>query len=186
MFTLITALQLKAQSYRGFVDQCTLFGVVNSSKYNPQDALSGKFMLGFTTSHGLQVAPKLFVGAGTGAIFSNENMRIPLFAEARYDFFNRYSSRANVFMSLKLGYQIGFETSTYGDYWGPDQRDAFARCGLYYQPTVGVRIRTSRICGINLGLSYIPSYWKLKSPSRRPPHEDSTFGSIALTVGVDI
>lgn len=193
---IVSAPLLRAQSYRGFFDPCIMFNVANSSsEWKPSDMLAGKIMLGFTTTHGVQVAQRLFVGAGTGVLFSETNPRIPLFAEARYDFFGKHNSAANLFVSLRLGYELGLSSINGGDYWEDESNvgyaDATGRSGFYYQPTIGVRIRTSRLCGINIGLSYIPTYWKVEPENYNydDPHklspENITLGSLSLNIGLD-
>lgn len=166
---LLSALSASAQHYRGFFDLMTTFPISNSNGTTFDSA--GGISIGGTTSHGVQFK-NLFVGAGAGAMFIPEsyNVGLPVFAEARWDFFR--GRTINFFVGCKIGgifnisddkYGINVDgeknyhyfelDSDYGDYtwWG----DA-GYGNLYFQPSVGMRFRLNNTMGINVTLSYLP------------------------------
>lgn len=133
LLLIVMAGSSSALSYRGFID-----GGVGYSG-NAKDY--GFFA---NTAHGIQIN-KIFCGLGAGVIFNYLSVlgysmegitSIPIFIKARYDFFNVH--KANFFFSMNLGYNYGFENSI--NYF-------------YYQPTLGVRIKTSSKCGFNIGFT---------------------------------
>ncbi|MDE6395892.1 MAG: hypothetical protein K2K84_01315, partial [Muribaculaceae bacterium] len=91
------------------------------------------FFTGVTTSHGYQINPTFFVGAGIGMerCTKFDDWVAPVFAQGRADFlFGKFTP----FADLRLGYQFG------------------QGGGVYFSPTVGYRFNWGRKAGINLGL----------------------------------
>lgn len=152
----LASVSATAQHYRGFLDLMMTYPVSNSHDVN-FDVASG-FSLGGTTSHGVQFK-NLFVGAGTGAMFipSSYSVGLPVFAEARWDFFR--GRITNFFVGCKIGGIFNI-----GDKYGIDldQGDNSAIYGyagygnIYFQPSVGIRFRLNNTMGINVTLSYLP------------------------------
>ena len=103
--------------YRGLVD----LGVT-----------AGDYMrLEFTTSHGVQIIPQLFVGAGVGLSYFYEfgSLAMPIFADIRTDILN---SKITPFVDFKIGYSP-VDVS-----------------GLYLSPTLGCRFNK-----FSIGVSYM-------------------------------
>lgn len=173
---ILSATGVKAQHYRGFVDFMASYSLSQSNGSTFDGP--GAFVIGGTSSHGVQVSRNCFVGVGGGFLsdLDNGGSGIPVFMEGRWDFFRGHSI-CNFFASLKLGYQFGFGCDAYmkcshghesrADY----SHDAIGmelmtssswQCeggfgsGLYVQPSIGVRLRLTDILGVNFALSYIP------------------------------
>lgn len=129
---------VSAQSYRGFAD------IEGGYTFNLEGAL-----IGVTTTHGLQLAQKFFIGAGTGILTdagsggsqSDISIVIPLYADFRFDFFN--GKKVSPFVDLKVGYTADITSADFG-----------VSSGLYLKPTIGFRIRLTERTGINIGLAY--------------------------------
>ncbi len=157
---ILSATGVKAQHYRGFVDLMASYSLSQSDGSTFDGP--GAFVIGGTSSHGVQVSRNCFVGVGGGFLsdLDNGGSGIPVFMEGRWDFF-RVHSIYNFFISLKFGYQIGF--GSYGaDMICNNNQSSSAPCrgyignGLYVQPSIGVRLRLTDILGVNFALSYIP------------------------------
>jgi hypothetical protein len=95
-----------------------------------------------TTTHGVQILPELFVGAGAGINFyhsSDGAIALPFFVDVRTDILR---SNISPFVDLKVGYSFG-EVS-----------------GLYVTPSVGCKVNhldfslgyvSQRYHGLNVG-----------------------------------
>lgn len=127
------------KGYRGFVDV---------EYYLSIDARS-KSRIGFSTSHGYQVLPYLYVGAGVGMQFITNMLDpsegvwsykrktftpIPVFADVRLDL---YKYKFTPFVDVRVG-------KTFGD-------KAF---GLMFNPSVGCRIALKNSLALNVSLGY--------------------------------
>lgn len=185
VITLTTLLTASAQHYRGFLDFNLTFPVANSDGMKFENA--GGMTIGGTTSHGVQLN-KLFLGAGLGAIFnpSSYGVGMPVFAEARWDFFNIRST--NIFVGCKIGAIFNVGDNSYGislvdqqgimevaygqwtDYYG---YGCAGYGGIYLQPSVGVRFRINHTMGINIALSYLPLRFKTETEYHTNPVWDS-------------
>lgn len=125
------------KGYRGFVDVEYFLSIDAMSK--------GRF--GFSTSHGYQVLPYLYVGAGAGMQFIT-NMRtmadggtahktfvpIPVFADVRLDL---YKNKISPFLDVRVG-------KVFGD-------KAF---GMMLNPSVGCRYELKNNLALNLSVGY--------------------------------
>ena len=119
--------------YRGFVDLGYTVGV---------GAVSNSDRVELTTTHGVQILPELFVGAGVGINFyhsSDGAIAIPFFVDVRSDILR---SNITPYVDLKLGYSVGNVD------------------GLYITPSVGCKINrfdfslgyvAQRYVGFNVG-----------------------------------
>lgn len=128
-----------SRGYRGFFDWTSS---VRSEKMgsidfegNLYDYREGAFYTGFTTSHGYQIDPMVFLGAGLGfekcGKFDYEF--VPLFVEGRVD--------------MELG-----KFTPFGDLRvGVNLADG---AGVYLSPTVGYRFSWGRKVGVNVGIGY--------------------------------
>ncbi len=126
-----------ARGYRGFIEWSS------SVRSNTYLKLSGTdftatyrettFFTGATTSHGYQINPLFFIGAGIGMekCGKTDSWLIPIFVQGRVD--------------LKLG-----KFTPFGDVrLGANLRNG---AGIYFSPTVGYRFNWGRKMGINLGV----------------------------------
>lgn len=161
-----------AVSYRGFVDTSIGFHISGGNKEIVDDY---NFNWLISTSHGVQIN-KLFIGAGVGFMYGMTDYysHIPIFADVRYDFF---TSRQ---VSFFAGFKIGAEARV-GEHWYGGFN---SQSGIYYQPSVGFRVRTSNKVGLNFHLSYYPSRITTSEYSGYK-NLTYTYGFLALGVGVD-
>lgn len=125
-----TAAKQPERGYRGFVDW-------TNDVYGVDNLLGGKttvFYTGVSTSHGYQINPYLFVGAGFGLQFDakdNHSARVPAFLQARTDL---SVGKFTPFVDLRGGYNL-----TQGG-------------GMYLSPNIGYRFNWGRGMGVNVGL----------------------------------
>lgn len=137
ILSVATLQPVSAQSYRGFADIEAGIMVYGDSKVSETSAL-----IGVTTTHGVQLAEKFFIGAGTGILTDINGVVMPLYADFRFDFWN--GKKASPFIDLKAGYTLGIANDGYYSVGN----------GLYLNPTFGFRIRLTERMGINIGLAY--------------------------------
>ncbi len=115
------------QGYRGFVDFGYSLGVGENGKDIDRVNLS--------TSHGYQIAPQFFAGAGVGLnyFYDCEKVNMPIFAHLRSDFLN---SDVTPFAEVRVGYSV------------------FDVAGFYLNPAVGCRFSLSDDIAMNLSVGY--------------------------------
>ncbi len=124
------------KGYRGFFDL---------EFYKSIDAQS-RDHFGFSTAHGYQLKPYLFVGAGAGMKISHKQhfkdnfwqkadfYMFPVFADVRLDLLkNRYSP----YLDFRVGYTLGNKAY-----------------GFMFNPTIGCRIGLTDALAINASLGY--------------------------------
>lgn len=137
LMALLAAARQPHQGYRGFVEWSSS---LRSEKLGSID-LAGNlyayrdnvFYTGVTTSHGYQINPMFFVGAGIGMekCGSLDNWIAPVFVQGRADFqFGKFTP----FGDIRLGVNLA------------------EGAGVYFSPTVGYRFNWGRKMGVNLGL----------------------------------
>ncbi len=119
--------------YRGFVDLGYTVGV---------GAVSNSDRIELTTTHGVQILPELFVGAGAGISYYHFNdgaIALPFFVDVRSDILR---SNITPYVDLKIGYAFGNLN------------------GLYVTPSVGCKVNcmdfslgyvVQRYVGFNVG-----------------------------------
>lgn len=123
--------------YRGFLEWSNS---LRSDKFGWPD-LQGNivmyrqnsFYTGATTSHGYQIDPMFFIGAGLGMEKCGDlgNWIVPVFVQGRADFlFGIFTPFADV----RLGYNLAEGT------------------GMYFSPSIGYRLNWGRKMGVNLGV----------------------------------
>ena len=124
------------KGYRGFVDL---------EYYLSNDEVSEDHF-GFSTSHGYQLKPWLYVGAGAGMKISHNKHRtdlrtpkediymFPVFADVRVDLLK---SRLSPFLGCRAGYTLG--------------NKAF---GLMVNPSLGCRIGLANRLAVNVSIGY--------------------------------
>ena len=131
----------------------------------------------------LYYCQNFFIGAGLGAIFqgdSSYNTQLPIFGDLRWDFFN--SHRVNPFIGVKLGYSLAF-----------GEAEGYIANMFYYQPSIGIRIRVTRLMGVNIALTYFPSkryYYNQNQPQYgmdypQDFHKFVNKGFLGLGAGID-
>lgn len=125
------------RGYRGFLDWSSSYRTESfgywMSDNNIRTYRDGTFYTGVSTSHGYQINPMFFVGAGFGMerCSKRDNWLVPLFAEGRVDL---QLGRLTPFGDVRLGANL----SEGG--------------GIYFSPTIGYRFNWGRKVGVNLGL----------------------------------
>lgn len=167
----------RTSGYRGFFE-CQ-GGVGFGGRVNVQAGdlaisnIGSPIVFGWTTTHGYQINPNLFVGLGIGA---NANMLyadtqdytylygdhkiyslvLPMFADARWDF--GLQDKTAPFIDLKLGYQICYKINDDEHFSYHHNSDLTLSgqntTGLLIMPTIGLRTKVKNRCGFNIGLSY--------------------------------
>lgn len=119
-----------ARGYRGFIDWSNSYRT--TAVWGPSDRLP-TFYTGFSTSHGYQLNPMIYIGAGLDYEYCSKisSNILSLFAEGRADMqFDRYTP----FGDIRLGYNFA------------------SGGGIYFSPSIGYRFNWGRKAGINLGL----------------------------------
>lgn len=133
LIALFASARQPQRGYRGFFDWSNS---VRSDKfwYSEDDRVSTtSHYWGFSTSHGYQINPIFFVGAGLAMEKCSDlgNWIAPVFVQGRADFkFGNYTP----FGDLRLGVNMA------------------EGAGVYFSPTVGYRFNWGRKMGVNLGL----------------------------------
>lgn len=124
------------RGYRGFIEWSNN---VRSERYaNLVSATSLSFYrqtqlyTGVTTSHGYQINPMFFVGAGLGMErhTTSDNWIAPVFVQSRLDLL---LGRFTPFADIRLGANLSSGT------------------GIYFSPSIGYRFNWGRKTGINIG-----------------------------------
>ena len=115
----------RVAGYRGFVD---LGYTIGTGDY-------GEDRIEFSTSHGYQFNPYVYLGLGVGAhyYFDSEVVEIPIFAHVRSEFLNNSISP---FFDFKIGYSV------------------YDATGFYMTPSVGCRFAVGEKNGISVGIGY--------------------------------
>ena len=119
-----------SRGYRGFIEWSNDLRTERFSGYSSREAM---YYTGVTTSHGYQINPMFFAGAGVGLERCGKysGWVAPLFAEGRADFrFGRFTPFADLRLGLNLAEGMG----------------------VYFSPSIGYRINWGRKVGINIGL----------------------------------
>lgn len=123
------------KGYRGFIEW-------SNDMRRPEYYYFGKetqIFSGISTSHGYQINPDLFVGAGVAIeLHSNngtQNWLVPLFAQIRTD---RKWGDFTPFGDLRVGYSAVS---------GSDR-------GFFLSPSIGYRFNWGRKAGLNIGLGW--------------------------------
>jgi len=93
-----------------------------------------KYYFGFTTMHGYQANEIFTIGAGTGLLFYNDGMLIPLYADLR--------------VRLSQSYLAPYLRGAAGVLLNPDQFNAGTR--MFIEPGAGVLYSLSRKMAVNL------------------------------------
>ncbi len=125
------------RGYRGFFEWTNSLRSENWALMDINGNLEMKrestFYTGFTTSHGYQVNPIFFIGAGIGMERCGkiDNWVAPVFIHGRADLkFGKFTP----FGDLRLGANLA------------------EGAGMYLSPTIGYRFNWGRKMGVNLGL----------------------------------
>ncbi|MDE5935207.1 MAG: hypothetical protein K2L69_04695 [Muribaculaceae bacterium] len=134
-FTNAEARQPK-RGYRGFLEWSSSIRSDNFGVFDIHGNLrmerQGAFYTGLTTSHGYQINPMFYIGAGLGMERCGklDNWVAPIFIQGRID--------------LELG-----KFTPYGDLrLGANVAEG---AGIYISPTIGYRFNWGRKMGVNLG-----------------------------------
>lgn len=111
--------------YRGFVDLGFTVGTGTFGENRPE----------FTTSHGFQINPYIFVGTGFGVGYylDSEAVEIPIFAHVRSEFLDK---RISPFFDFKVGYTV------------------YDSKGFYMSPMLGCRFGFGNRGGVSIGVGY--------------------------------
>lgn len=157
----LSAQTLKGNSYKGFLDFSLSPG--NDGVYFKVNTMG----YGLMSSHGYQINPYVYVGAGLGVnIYTMDNFEtgvaLPIFANFRVNF---TKTKVSPFLDAKIGYSV------------VDLK------GLYLSPSFGVRIGLKDNLGLNIMVGYSAqkfSYW-----AYRYSIKDSYIHSANISIGLD-
>lgn len=126
--------------YRGFVDLGYSLSVSElqiSDGYNTYTSdISDRLIV--STTHGYQIAPYVFAGVGVGLTYwydsEDKSIGVPIYADLRADVLPE--SRFCPFVDMKIGYSVADIE------------------GLYFNPSVGLRLALTEVVGVNIGIGY--------------------------------
>ena len=146
--------------YRGFVDYGFLYGTGDFSESTLNE---------ISTTHGYQIFPQLFVGAGVSVHlykFDGSGIRynLPVFGDIRWDILQ---TKFSPFVDFKGGYSVAGEFT-----------------GGYVSPSVGCRMALGEKLGINLGVGY--TYMKTGYAwTWRSYYSDINMTGVNIRLGLD-
>lgn len=122
----LAGLSASAQNYKGFVDASYGFGFGDWS----EDLIT------ISTTHGLQMNPQFFVGAGVAFEYGLDSKKnaVPFFLDGRFNFQKKPNSP---FVDFKIGYSF------------------FQSSGYYINPMIGYRIGLRNKSALNVGIGYV-------------------------------
>lgn len=210
----VSVLTASAQSYRGFIDVFGGYGVAGTKDFTNGNHtfkdVRADWAFGLRTSHGCQVLPYLYTGLGFGGYMvlngaeaydeyrgsyrdiQLDALNIPIFADFRYDL--NIQSKVTPFVSVKLGYQIAVDLLSEESAGEGSGAYLYSKpeSGFYFEPMIGMRIRTGSHSGFNLGISYNPTLRRKLSISDKYENENyatevgkQTCGALMLNLGFD-
>lgn len=143
------------QGYRGFAEFSYTLGVGDWGKNHDR--------VGIMTSHGYQIAPQFFVGAGLGFNYyfngRDELCSLPVFAHFRSDVLE---NEITPYVELRVGYSF------------VDVK------GFYINPAVGCRFELNDNLGLNVGIGYTMQQAEFLSVSDR-----KNCGGLDFRFGID-
>ncbi|MDE5844372.1 MAG: hypothetical protein K2N79_08710 [Muribaculaceae bacterium] len=165
LLALMTTGITHAVSYRGFANLGS--GILIEPE---TDEIHVYFSV--NTTHGAQLNRHFFIGAGVNLSLHDGENFYSGYGAIRYDY--DITKKWSPFAEVKLGYQSpihSYETNSIN--------------ALYFSPSVGARLKLSRVCGLNFGLSY--------SPITRHYHYEYNYGdnsrskcnAVFFNIGVD-
>lgn len=180
LFSYFSITTVSAISYRGFADVSIGTFAIPAGGTEKENM----FSLSISTTHGVQLNTHIYIGGGLSFIrasFDDGNwpIIIPIYANFRYDL--NVIKKVSPFFSLKLGYnaiQSGLEDGIEIEKAKP----------LYLSPTIGLRVKLSSKCGINVGIGYNPiwySYYPYGYMNDKEVKHNSNSGSIFGVISVD-
>lgn len=129
LFSLSVSARQPEQGYRGFFEWSNDMRTVGEDYFR-----STFYYTGISTTHGYQLNPLLFLGAGLAfeRCTSFQTSLLQFYANGRTDFkFGKFTPYADA--------RVGYMFSNFGN-------------GFLFSPTVGYRFNPTRKLGINLGL----------------------------------
>ena len=165
--------------YKGYVE-------TNGGVFIPGQYYGTGGMVGFSTSHGVELFKGLFVGAGIDANYvtftepgtgrhavdeADYSGNFAVFAEGRYNFLR--GRRVSPFVGLRIG----------GGYEGVEEQGCF-----YFSPAVGVTINITKRFGLDASVGY--SLWSSRDTHEdidytyRMPDYSTSFHGVAIRLGV--
>lgn len=144
--------------YRGFVDANWTIGVGNGA---------GADRIGLLTSHGYQIIPQLYIGAGAGInyYYNGTAVGMPVFADVRTDIL---PGSVTPFVDLKGGYSfLDVE-------------------GFYLSPSVGCRFRVGGRLAMNAGVGYTLQKFSFGINDGYDYYSGGfNIGGISIRIGID-
>ena len=133
--------------YRGFFEWSSSVCTEQMGHFDEDFNIFGvsetMFYTGFSTSHGYQIDPMFFIGAGLSMERCSklDNWVAPLFVEGRADFlFGKFTPYADIRLGANLAEGVG----------------------AYFSPTIDYRFNWGRKVGINLGAGLTLSGYKVE------------------------
>lgn len=155
----------RAPRYRGFLEQNFVFGVGECNDDR----------VGLTMTHGCQITPYFFLGAGLGFDYwiDNDIFSMPVFAQMRLEFHKAFRRNASPFIDMKIGYS------------------AVNATGFYCNPSVGCHFYFGHSnAGISVRLGYVAQLANTTMFYYNYPYfgtysEKNNWGGVQLGVSID-
>ncbi len=152
----------KAPRYRGFFGESYIFHTGDIDE--DRDYI--------WTSHGCQINPWVYVGAGAGVNywFDSESWSVPVFAHVRSEIHKLFRKNVSPYVDAKLGYSFADVE------------------GVYFAPQVGCHFYFGHSkTGISVGIGYTLQNYKVESSySGHHNSHNLNAGGVELTVALDI
>ena len=185
MMTLIVPIVTFAADYRGLFETGVVYKSQKQRIYRGTERTGleeGQAVIELGTTHGVQINKFLFLGGGANLNLQFDDYETlqscNIFGAIRYDLL--LEKKWSPFVNIKIGYSIkqydceSSLISTEGnlllreyDYIGYDPlvTDKVELLPLYFNISLGTRLRLSSKCGLNLSLNYSPIILKNKEYS---------------------
>lgn len=159
------------RGYRGFVDGGLYAGGCVS------DGQSSSFTrIGFSTTHGAQVNPRIFVGGGLGVQFQTGDDLVkafdalmPIYAAFRFDFLDR---KISPFASARAGGFVSLSSESYESLGGS-----------YINVNFGIRLRR---LNLSVGYENMLASYSIDDIYLENADSDGTINTFVFRIGADL
>lgn len=172
----------------------TIFVVVLASVFSMQSAMTyrgfvdvaggmGSTCLGFTTTHGVQISSKFFMGVGAGVNYSYDRMYVDYYGEKEYYW---HYFRPEIFLCPRLDFPIKNRFRLYL-LCTPGMCVCEKVCFSFFGG-VGLRYALTSRCGLNFGITSGSVVDGMYKSDASKGHWDDGYTNtflIGLNVGVD-
>ncbi|WP_234736291.1 hypothetical protein [Tellurirhabdus bombi] len=165
-------------SYTNMTEAGVLFGQVRYGG-STSESVAKRHNITGQTFNGVQLRPKLAVGATVGADWYNSALLLPLCAGVRYDLARPNQKNLRVFTSLDTGYSV--------TWLNEDPTGYETKGGWVISPGIGFRIGRPQNANFILSLSYKRQEASAEKPlffNEIAKEETRVYNRIALRMGI--